>query len=392
MRRRVFGVCCAALLALAIGAPVAQAEFGVEAFNAAVQDNGGGEVTQAGSHPFNGITDFTLNATDPIAQMPDGQIKNIRVDLPPGLISNPEATPKCSDAQFPSCPPDTQLGTEDFYAAALPPQTYAVYNMVPKDGQVSLFAFSSPLGRTDIVGGVRDTSDYGLFFTISDVPQVANLRRSKLTFFGIPADRNGGGGARKPFITLPTACAGIQTTKLTVESYAGETKTAASPTSQGASGCNLVPFSPSIGVPPDTTQQDKPVGPSVNLHVPQPLNPDGLESAHVKDDVVTLPPRLTLNPAAATGLVGCTDAQFGIGPGKPVACPAASKWGTASSASPVLSAPLPGSVYLGQPLADNPFRIFVVAEGFGISVRLPGRVTPDPATGQPTTTVGDTSQ
>ncbi|MEA2480084.1 MAG: hypothetical protein QOJ07_2006, partial [Thermoleophilaceae bacterium] len=241
-------------------------------------------------------------------------------------------------------------------------------------------------------GGVRDTSDFGLFFTISNVPQIANLRRSKLTFFGIPADRNGGGGARIPFITLPTACLGIQNTKLTVESYAGETKTALSPTSQGASGCGLVPFAPSIGVTPDTTQQDKPVGPAVNLHVPQPLNPDGLESAHVKDAVVTLPPGLTLNPAAATGLQGCTDAQLGIGTGKPVACPAASKVGTVSIATPVLSAPLTGSVYLGQPLADNPFRIFVVAEGFGISLRLPGRVTPDIATGQLTTTFANTPQ
>jgi hypothetical protein len=382
----------AALLALAVIAPAAQAEFGVSAFQAAVQDNAGNEVTQAGSHPYNGITDFTLNTTDPVTQMPDGQVKNIRVDLPPGLISNPEATPKCSDAQYPACPANTWIGNEDFSAAALPTQTYKVYNMVPKEGQVSLFSFDSPLGRTDIVGGVRDTSDYGLFFTISNVPQVSNLRRSKLTFFGIPADRNAGGGARVPFITLPTACAGIQTTKLTVESYAGETRTATSPTSQGASGCELVPFAPSIGVTPDTTQQDKPVGPAVNLHVPQPLNPDGIESAHVKDAVVTLPPGLTLNPAAATGLVGCTDAQFGIGTGKPVACPAASKVGTVSILSPVLSAPLTGSVYLGQPLADNPFRIFVVAEGFGISVRLPGRVTPDPTTGQLTTTFANTPQ
>ena len=349
MGRRLVGVWCAALLALAVGAPVAQAEFGVAAFTAAVQDNGGNEVTQAGSHPFNGITDFTLNS-NPITMTPDGMVKNIRVDLPPGLISNPEATPKCSEAEYPSCPANTWIGNEDFYAGPLPPETYKVYNMVPKEGQVSLFSFDSPLGRTDIVGGVRDESDFGLFFTISDIPQIANLRRSKLTFFGVPADRNGGGATRSPFITLPTACLGIQNTKLTVESYAGETKTALSPTSQGASGCNHVPFAPSVSVTPDTTQQDKPVGPAITLHVPQPLNPDGLESAHVKDTVVTLPPGLTLNPAAATGLGSCTDAQLGVGTDNAVPCPASSKVGTVNIVSPVLSGPADGQ-RLSRPAA-----------------------------------------
>ena len=58
----------------------------------------------------------------------------------------------------------------------MPP--FPVFNMVPQAGQVSDFAFNAPVfGRSDIVGGLRGTTDYGLFFTISDIPQNANLAR-----------------------------------------------------------------------------------------------------------------------------------------------------------------------------------------------------------------------
>jgi hypothetical protein len=63
-----------------------------------------------------------------------------------------------------------------------------VYNMVPKPGQVSDFAFNVPLvGRVDIVGGIRSTSDDGLYFTIS-VPSSAQLLSSTLILWGVPSD------------------------------------------------------------------------------------------------------------------------------------------------------------------------------------------------------------
>src|SRR5436305_810450 len=81
------------------------------------------------------------------------------------------------------------------------------------------FAFDASgiglLPRTDIIGGVRPT-DYGLFLTISNVPQIP-ITGSDLTFYGVPANRNGGGGAATPFITLPTFCDGPQTSTLTLE-------------------------------------------------------------------------------------------------------------------------------------------------------------------------------
>ena len=384
MRHRLALAALTALTALGVTSPAAHAAFGVQSFTAEARKSAtpGDLDTQAGSHPFVGVTDFTLNNT---LGIPDGNVKNVRVDLPAGLISNPEATPKCTDVQFPACPANTKLGTETITAGGITPPPIDVFNMVPGPGQVSDFAFDAPVfGRTDIIGGLRDTGDYGLFFTISNIPQAAGLTRSVLSFEGVPS-------TNIPFITLPTECGVPGSTKLTVESWQGDTATSVTPPTEVA-GCDQVPFAPSIAVTPDTTQRDKPTGMSVDLHVPQALDPDGIESSHLKDSVVTLPPGVSLNPPAASALAACTDEQFGIGTHDPVACPDSSKVGTTEIDTPVLSAPLTGSVYLGTPHADNPFRIFVLAEGFGLSVRLEGRVTPDPATGQLTATFLDTPQ
>ena len=47
---------------------------------------------------------------------------------------------------------------------------------------------------------------------------------------------------------------------------------------------------------------------------------------------------------------------------------------------------------VGKPQDGNRYRLFVRATGFGIDVRLEGKVTPDPATGQLTTTFADGPQ
>ena len=106
-----------------------------------------------------------------------------------------------------------------------------------------------------------------------------------------------------------------------------------------------------------------------------------------------------LNPSAANGLQACTDAQFGKGTENPVACPPASKIGTVAIESPPLpEGALEGDVFVGQQLSRDPasgdeYRIFVDAESprYGISVRLIGNVSADPATGQLTTTVRRTA-
>src|SRR3954452_24731063 len=247
MRPRREAVLVAVGLFLA-AAPAADAAFGIQDFTAEVRkaDNTTLE-TQAGAHPFVGVTSFTFNTT---SSGPDGHVKDIRVDLPPGLISNPQATPHCTAAQFPSCPKETQVGTEDLVAEPAlvgVPYHAKVYNMEVGPDGLADFAFSVPgvAPRTDIIGGLRDRGDLGLFFTISDIAQSSDLISSTLTFWGIPADpahdaeRGGPSTARRtPFLTLPTACAGVQTTRLSADSHEAPgqfvTKDAVTPT--GATG------------------------------------------------------------------------------------------------------------------------------------------------------------
>ena len=60
--------------------------------------------------------------------------------------------------------------------------------------------------------------------------------------------------------------------------------------------------------------------------------------------------------------------------------------------SPVLPDPLLGGIYLASPTAAEPWRIFVITRAHGVTIKLTGHITPDPATGQLTTTFSDNPQ
>src|SRR5439155_11328135 len=336
MRPRREAVLVAVGLFLA-AAPAAHAAFGIKEFTAEVRkaDNTTLE-TQAGAHPFVGVTSFTFNST---ASGPDGHVKDVRVDLPPGLISNPQATPRCTAAQFPSCPKETQVGTEKLTAAPLGvplTDTVAVYNMDAGPDQLADFAFSVPLlaPRTDIIGGLRDRGDLGLFFTISDISQSANLISSTLTFWGVPADpahdseRGGPSSAPPtPFLTLPTACIGPQTTTLSADSYEAPgqfvTKDAVTPT--GATGCDLLPFTPVLTATADG-RTSAANGAGLNVTITQPL-----EQSNVKSVSVQLPNELAAR--SSTAAAACPEATFQA---DPTGCAPESLVGTVSAATPLL--------------------------------------------------------
>ena len=106
-----------------------------------------------------------------------------------------------------------------------------------------------------------------------------------------------------------------------------------------------------------------------------------------------------INPSASNGLHACSDEQFGKGTENPVTCPPESKIGTVTIETPPLPEPIDGDVFVGQQLSRDPtsgdeYRIFVDGESakFGISVRLIGHVSADPATGQLTTRFSELPQ
>ena len=106
-------------------APDASApSFGVEGYEVTPEEEGGAIDTQAGSHPFQLTTTLALNTqtaqvlkrsahqeygsgTEPaLAIVPEVQplteTKDLRFNIPPGLIGDPQALPKCSLATFAS--------------------------------------------------------------------------------------------------------------------------------------------------------------------------------------------------------------------------------------------------------------------------------------------------
>ena len=399
---------------------------------------------QAGGHPWKGITDFTFR-TDVTGNPQGGNAKTIRVDVPAGLVPNPTLFPRCPKALFEvgSCPTNTQIGIEELTVKEGPVIAVLrvpLYNIEIAPDQVSLFGFRpadvpvvagiasiAEIHPVEIVGGVRDQPsqfgphDNGLFFTIDDAPETPAVLRSKLTFWGVPGDpvHNGQRGQscatvlgsetclppvtnipstvpELPFLSNPTKCDGLaRTTRLSLWSHAGAFATVddQTPTIDGRNGpqhCDRVPFAAGIGVTPDTTQPDAPVGPRVRLSTPQPglEDKDVLTTSHVKDVSVTLPPGMTLNPSAANGLVACTDAQLAANAGVVGGdeCPEASQVGTVDVKSPLLPDSVVGSAFVGQPLPGDRYRLFVTLEGRGVSIRLKGSVRPDPSTGQLTAT------
>jgi len=357
MRPRLAFATAAVLVAAAVLASPAGASFGVSSFSATARDAANHDVTQAGAHPDTGTTSFTLNN---LLGLPSGNVRNVRVDLPPGLISNPQATfLRCSDERFPSCPPESRVGTETLTTTLPVPLSVPIYNMNPKPGQVSVFAFNAPIfGRTDIVGGVRP-GDSGLYFTISNIPQLSDLVSSQLTFWGMPSDH--GSANAKPFITLPTACGTSGTTLLTVESWQGERATATT-TSGPATGCDKLPFSPTLEAVADgRTSASTGAGLTVTLRQP----PD---QANVRSVSVQLPASLAARGSTVTA--ACPEATFAS---NPAGC-ADARVGTVHAETPLLSGPLDGPVYLVAHPAGLP-TIEALLNGEGVSLDLSGTVT-----------------
>ncbi len=103
-----------------------------------------------------------------------------------------------------------------------------------------------------------------------------------------------------------------------------------------------MPFDPSLAMQVDPGKADSPAALSVKLHVPQNEAPEGLATAPLKKAVLTLPQGLSVNTSAASGLEGCSEAQFGLHANEPAHCPDASKVGTAKITTPLLEEPLKG--------------------------------------------------
>jgi hypothetical protein len=185
-----------------------------------------------------------------------------------------------------------------------------------------------------------------------------------------------------PFTQNPTTCglSSLETT-LDVLAYDGGETHAASPW-PATTDCAQLAFNPSLFARPTSEATDSPSGIDIDLKAPLFESPSAPSPSEIRGTTVTLPPGFTINPAAADGKSACTEAQARFGTTEEAQCPQFAKIGTLEVHSPVLPGVLPGAIYIGRPLPNERYRLFIAFDGFGVHVKLAGSAHPDPKTGQ----------
>jgi uncharacterized repeat protein (TIGR01451 family) len=434
--------------------------FGLSFFTVAALTEAGEPDTQAGSHPFELVTSFGFDVsgreppssrngeTEP--PLGNASPKDIEVALPPGLVGDPNAVPHCSQQAFLeredlNCPLDTQVGTvKPLFYGRFPSAVYPVFNIVPTPGEPGELGFSvAGIGHIPIFFHVRSNGDYGLTARLNNLSETGPLQGAILALWGVPAapdhdlEREGtlGEGAQHdgelcqpsvnvevgvevakacpsdapatPFLTLPSSCPTELPVSVRTDSWQNpEQLSPLEPEPPGSfvkepslpttTGCEQLSFNPSLSLTPETTQASTPSGYTVELHVPQNEAPTALATPDLRDAVLHLPAGIVLSPSVANGLQGCSREQFGLHSLAAASCPSQSRIGTVQIATPWLSMPLEGQVFVGAPECapctpqdaqeGKLVRLLLQAQGSGVTVKLEGATSIDQSTGQLTVT------
>lgn len=427
-RRLLFtmAVVCAALVALMF-ASSAQADFGVREFGGEVAQQDGSPATQAGSHPYRATVNIEFNThagpTDGV-EIADADVKDIEVDLPPGFIGNPNAAPKCDERDLQTslelaCPAATQVGLAVHRLASWGLFYAKVYNMVPPEGVPAQFAMQAAGVVIHLNAKVRSNGDYGLTVVVPNVSQKVSILGTSMTFWGVPGDPShdsergqcvgatgptGGlcptDAPTKAFLTNPMHCTdSTLSTVIRASPWNNPSQIATASFDHDVNdipmkveGCDRVPFDGSLSAKPLSRVAGAPSAYEFDVDLPRNDNPNGLDISTLRKVVTRLPLGMSVNPSSADGLEGCDDVQFGRTSLADAQCPEASKIGTLRITTPLLDVPLTGDIILGRPLPNQLLRLFLVARGAGVTVKLAGDVTPDPVTGQLTATFDNNPQ
>ena len=297
-------------------------------------------VTEAGSHP-DATTGFWFSRSDlnsvgagATGAAPDGSPRNITVKLPPGVVGDPNAVPKCSSdairAVPASCPPQTQVGVTTITVGGKT-AVNPVYNVEPRDGKTAEFVISGAgLGdlksNVPLVATPRTDGDFGIDAMAMQIPSGLALTGQTFTFWGVPwaashdvyrpiaaycgsqsdvlgmptAGLAGGTahgcsqepqsydpswGPIKPFMSLQTECDGREPqTTIIADNYhrPDVVATEVSP-APAMTGCEKPPFNPSASFSPTSTAPDSASGLSVNIDIPQNNTPPAAVASNPDD-------------------------------------------------------------------------------------------------------------
>jgi hypothetical protein len=332
VRRRLIGTLAVAAALLIL--PASAQALGLSNLSAAPAD------TQAGAH-----SDFHIHMG-----FSGGQVKDLTVGLPPGMVGNPNATLKCTVTELngDNCPDNTVVGSVTANVSVtllglglLPPLDVDgdLYNLDPQPGEPARFGIVlRPLDLGGVLpnllppiilqSAVQLRPDFGLNTVINMIPSktVADgdttINSQDITLFGSRPWMS------EPFMRNPTSCDHEHTTTFSAVPYSGAS--ASDQATFTTDNCSALDFSPAFSAIVGGANTSMKT--SVTTSIDQDLDEAGLVQARV-----VIPP--DLNPDVQLLGNRCSPADF-----EASICPPNSIMGSAVAASPLLSQPLAGNV------------------------------------------------
>ena len=422
----VVAICC-------MTASSALAKFEFRGVGVSLTRTGGGLARQAGGHPDLKFA-FALPGEERVIAgetgiFPNESVRDVELDLPAGMVGNASTVPTCTTAEMinnwtgaSNCPIASQVGAIRIHLGGPGADPYVgVYNMAHGPEVPAKFGFQY-LGVVSYLSARIRPSDYGVSSGSLDTSQILPVLSAELTMWGVPADpshnpeRQPEGQAEipvgssvpseapmVPFLTAPTSCPEVGSSfKARGDSWlfpgSFDERTISSDdagTPLFFEGCEDLAFAPTLKASPTTLETQSPSGLTVELMVPQNEAPEGFATSDVKAVTVTLPVGMSVSPSSAGGLGGCTLTEVALGKEAEPSCPESSKIGTVQIKTQLLEEELVGGLYLGKP-RENPFdsllALYLIVKGPGFYLKLPGKVSTDPQTGQVSVSFEETPQ
>jgi hypothetical protein len=339
--------------------PVGEAAvFRVRGFAFEAGMAGGAPLLEAGGHPWETTSSFGVPVIDSAPQgagaaqkfSPVGNIEDVAVELPVGMVGDPLATARCPQSALRTnkkCPADTQVGVvgvlngvgsandgqftfsgdESAFETVSP-----VYNMVPQAGYPAEFGFtfSKTVPVLLYANLVHTATGYRVRVTAPGVPATEETLASTLTFFGEPGVLNGS-GSEAAFLSNPSDCSaeaeglssGVSGTakadasRIELEAWGepGHVVSEESTVYPSLNDCAGLPFHPKFSFAPSpagsgvlqegSTQADTPSAYTAELELAQSELYSELSTPGLRDATVVLAPGVTVDPPAGEGLEAC---------------------------------------------------------------------------------------
>ena len=387
----------------------------------------------AGDH-----SDFTttFSLTQQPANDPGGYLKDMDFSLPPGLIGDSGATPRCAmgSVEKELCLEESAVGVAEITVAA--PPTFGsvdhlvalVYNIEPYLNEPAAYAFEASGLPVRLDASLLPDRNYGLTLSATDLSDAKPVIAATVTLWGVPADHNEAGplettqchineeleieecatygspraGKKVPFLSNPVTCQSSLSSGLSVTSWQGAEAEPVAAALGAMTACEGLQFEPSIEVAPESAQAREPSGYEVALKMPGNQEPDGRAAADLRSASIELPEGTVISPSATTGLQACSNEELDIKGATPADCPAGSQIGSATIVTPLLSEPMKGQLFLGSPECEpctsqdaqegKMIRVLVQGSGSGVLIKLAGSISVDQATGRLTLTIDESPQ